>query len=64
LASDSAELSGGELQGLHVMGTQRTVIAVGDTIRPTDLAQDEGAGCDGFAGFGIAQVSAAVNLGT
>lgn len=61
--SNSVELPGGDLQGLHVMGTERAVIAVGDAVCPTDLAQDEGAGCDGFAGFGVAQVCAAVNLG-
>lgn len=44
------------------MGTQGAVVAVGDAVCPTDLAQDEGAGCHGFAGFGVAQVRAAVHL--
>lgn len=48
----------------HVMGTQGTVIAVGDTVCPADLAQDEGTGSDGLAGFGTAQVRAAVNRST
>lgn len=57
------EVGGGDLQGSHVMGTQGTVVAVGDAVRPADLAQDEGTGSDGLAGFGTAQVRAAVNLG-
>lgn len=29
----------GDCQGLRIMGTQQTVIAVGDTVCPTDLTQ-------------------------
>lgn len=63
MSSTSLELSVGDFQNSHVVGTQQTVIAVGDTVCPTDLTQDEGTGCDGFASFGVAQVCGAVNLG-
>lgn len=53
----------GDLQGLHVVGTQRTVVAVGDAVSATDLLQDEGAGGNGFTVLGIAQVLGAVKLG-
>lgn len=46
------------------MGTQGTVVAVGDPVCPADLAQEVGTGPDGLSGFGTAQVLAAVNLGT
>lgn len=47
-----------------VVGTQCAVVAVGDTIGPTDLLQDEGAGCDGFAAWGISQVCGAIKWNT
>lgn len=53
----------GDLQGLHVVGTQSTVVAVGDTVSATDLLQDEGAGGNGFTILTIAQVLGAVKLG-
>lgn len=55
--------AGGGLQGSHVVGTQGTVVAVGDAVRAADLAQDVGTGSDGLSGFGTSQVRAAVNLG-
>lgn len=53
----------GDPQGLHVVGTQSTVVAVGDTISATDLLQDEGAGGNGFTVPTVAQVLGAVKLG-
>lgn len=61
--SNFGDLWVGDLQGLHVVGTQCTVVAVGDTVRTTDLLQDEGAGCDGFAAWGLSQVCGAIKLG-
>lgn len=45
------------------MGTQDTVVAVGDPVSAADLAQDVGTGSDGLSGFGTAQIRAAVKLG-
>lgn len=61
--SNFGDLWVGDLQGLHVVGTQCAVVAVGDTVRTTDLLQDEGAGCDGFAAWGLSQVCGAIKLG-
>lgn len=47
----------------NVVGTQRTVVAVGDAVSATDLLQDEGAGGNGFTVLGIAQVLGAVKRG-
>lgn len=56
--------SGGDTgHGSHVVGTQGTVVAVGDPVSATDLTQDEGTRSHGLARFGATQVRAAVNLG-
>lgn len=56
--------SGGDTgHGSHVVGTQGTVVAVGDAVSATDLTQDEGTRSHGLARFGATQVRAAVNLG-